>query len=218
MPELQFANIDEREVLGCDVDIYSLNLDPILPPSLFEEPKQVSHWPIAIDVEMPGINKNYYFELIEYIKKHNFLDRLGFVLFNNSGVTAKDVRLVANIPIQQGIVLEESSPRKPSKNIFINLELTALKSNNNLLIPKVNRYSDFWVVSVCFGNILPKETVWSSSVLNIGGNNSQEIEFEAELYSESLSDKIKSPMRIRITTETRPMKEEDVLNEIDETD
>lgn len=117
---------------------------------------------------------------------------------------------------QEGhLVLMDSSdyPREP---VYSNLGLI-MRGNRPVVInapPKnyvqVESHGDSWTLTVEFGTVQPRAVVWSNGVFYIGATEPCQLDVEAQVYADNLSEPIKVPLTIIIQTRDKEFD----LNEI----
>lgn len=208
----QFASIKNRAELGVSVSVQSVILSPVIDAKLLE-PKSQSQAVSNFMSTGTGFNSSYYQELVQYTFDVNLLTPLGFVIENKSGRVALGLQVKAFIDTQPGVCLfdEDDAPTRPAKNRLYEpkihrLHIPGLQRPD----PIITKRGTKWELVINFGKVMPREKVWTTGVVFIGGDHPQVVEMDSYLYAENLSEPIRVPLVARIETETRSMKISDV--------
>ena len=204
--DLQLADLDKHFLLPSPYKVCSLILDPHLPSQTFSLARPGSLGTASF------YNRNYSREVIACAAERALLTELGFCLRNNSGVVGRRIRFIGRMPKSDGTVIQEWIEEIPSprRNIFISrpLEL-AVRSHDDPDL-NVREYDNWWEIDIDFGDVRPRDEVWTTSSLFVGSTNSGFARLEGELKGDNLPNPIKCELDIRFDVNRRPMDVEDV--------
>lgn len=193
--ELQFADVDRYTPLGKTLSINSEIIDL---PEMEAIPKHVSRNPL--NFENPEFNR----EVAKYVAVQALAKPIGFALYNAGQTLVSNVQLKIIFPWENELTIFDKTdfPKRPvvSSIFSISANLSALGTHQCT----VQKYNDHWVITVDFGNIRPGETLISYEPLYIGANKPQEISLSVCLYADNLSQPLKIPLSINISTVVTP--------------
>ena len=82
---------------------------------------------------------------------------------------------------------------------------------SNEVEARVQRIGDRWEVSVEFGNIRPRDSVYTSDPIWICAAEPAIVELTGHLFGDNLPEPIPCSLEIQFQVETRPMEPRDVL-------
>jgi hypothetical protein len=205
--KLEMADLTTRQRLGLSLNLDSLHLFPRVNPRVLK-PRQD---PFGFHINV-GANPSYYEEFVEYLAQTTLLNPIGFVIENQSGVTAAEVEAQIRIPAVQGLHLQDHEPPKPSKSLYS----SAFPGLGHVLArtpqPKVSRYHDHFEVTIPFGRILPKSTVWSDGYVYVGAESPVVVEAIVTLFAENLSSPLEYRLELTINGNTKPMDAKAVID------
>ena len=204
-PQLVFdwADLERRVALPSPHDVRSLFLDPLLSDDTFAE-----------DTHHPYENKTYSQEIIRYTQKMAFLKPFGFRLINSSGVVGRRIRFVGSFPKDKVVIVLDwhNRPERPYRSSMDRISTSIVPLAQQIKgrpDPCVQELDDRWEVSIDFGDVRPREIVWTTSSLFICA-----IEGITRLKGELQGDNIPDPhpieLEICFEVEERPMKRSDV--------
>jgi hypothetical protein len=216
---LYFGDNSTRKEIGSKITVNSLVLWPLLPVDIIK-PKPKVH-PLGIDLGFidPLLNKNYYKELIEYVFLRNLLSSIYFIIENKSGEVASGVKLKTIINYQEGVYLSDESkgPQRPHKEVLSNI--SSMPSLKNYLLNQphtsVDAFSDHWELNISFGDVLPGSNMWTNAPIYIGGNITQNVDFDVNIYAQNLPEPIRIALSVQVLTEKRPMELTDIEEYLD---
>jgi hypothetical protein len=166
----------------------------------------------------PG--EDYYRDLIQYTFDSHFLIPIGFCLRNTSSVAAINVVAQSRIAKLEGVRIHDQSgePYRPSKYRFGVLSGVRPLSEQlrNDPDPDVSDFPTHWELTIPFGRVLPKATVWSTDVIFIGSAHSTVLTLPFELYAENVPDPQTLELSVSIEPGVRPMTRGDLPSDDDE--
>lgn len=209
---LEWANIDRHVVLPSPHTVTSLFLDPQLPEDTFKKPRSssgISNFQIY-DHDDP----NYSDKVIWYTFWMAFLKPVGLRLHNLSGVVGKRVRFIGLVTKEKTISVQEWTERpirpyrqhtlrRPPKIIPLAHQL---QSNPD---PCVQKLAEGWEITIDFGDIRPRDQVWTTSNLLIGSKGGI-TKLEGELRGDNIPEPIPCVLEINFDVKVRAMEKSDV--------
>ena len=204
---LEWADIERRVVLPSPYTVNSLFLDPPLPDNTFERPH--SSFSSIAD---PRENENYSQEIIDYTFMIAFLKSFGLRLRNLSGVAGKRVRFVGVVSKNNTLLVLDQPPEYPSRDPLVRISsgivsiAEQLQSNPD---PCVQRVAGGWEITIDFGDVRPRDEVWTTSALFIGAREGI-TKLKGELRGDNIPEPISCVLEISFEVEERPMKRSDV--------
>jgi hypothetical protein len=196
--DLQFADVRMRRELGTSIDLVSEIVK--LPPEDKIPLLNPSPWSAASFME----DQNYYRKLAYYIARTSFFNPVGFALRNTSSVLISNARLRITSKIEAQVRIVDSSdyPSRPGRRIVDTLSLNVPNFNNPV---SVDVHGKEWTLSARFGSVQPKDVAGFGGVFYIGANSPSQLNLEAQIFADNLSDPIKIPLVINIQTKTREL-------------
>ena len=213
---LELADIDRHVVLPSPYTVNALILDPQLPENTFEKPRSSSGFSIfSIDD-----NPNYSKKIIWYTFQMGFLKPFGLRLHNLSGVVGKRVRFVGSVTKgNTGFVLDQTSrPRQPHRSSMDGITAgivplaQQLQSNPD---PCVQEHAEWWEITIDFGDVRPRDQVWTTTELLIGSSGGI-TKLEGELRGDNIPEPIPCALEINFEVKQRPMERSDVEAYLDD--
>ncbi len=197
--DLDFADKNSKEKLGKNIKLNALLLNydksniqkygsgysPFLPISIHE-------------------NTNYYLEKAEYIKQVAIINKIGFWIKNTSEVHLSNVSLKIQIKCEPHLIIKDEIdyPRHPSKDKYnlatnMNFKLNSVIKKNRIDVSFENIKTDQrCLISADFGDIRPKEEVWSSDFFCIGATENCELKIEGQIFAHNLPEPLMVPLSI----------------------
>ena len=146
------------------------------------------------------------------------LTELGLRLQNNSGVVGKRIRFVGRIPKLGGTVVQERIEELPSPDSGIlspRIPELAVRSHDDPDLT-VREYDSWWEIDIDFGDVRPRDEVWTVGSLFVGSTNSGFARLEGVLKGDNLPNPIESELDIKFEVNRRPMGVEDVRPYLDQ--
>lgn len=215
--ELEWADLEARERLGTRATLEQVRLHPKMDPDRLK-PRAKAPFDLTLSPAAFGENPTYYDDLVEFVYLDTWLTPLGFSLKHSGGAAAKDVELVAEIKMSDGLKLlgPSDAPLKPmrSQTATIGASLSPIgRSWENDVT--VEEHPGHWTVTVPFGDLAPERRKWTSRSLYVGAAESTSVEFTARLFAENLLEPIGVEMKLDLEVEARRMRADDVRPHIE---
>ena len=204
---LSWADVGERRPLSSPYLANRFLLEPRLPANTFDSAAR----PLSVmDRVTFAANDNYSQELIEYCFQQALYVPLGLALTNESRSAARRVRFVGSILRSAVEILEYLEPLpRPDSLVF---------SPPHLMLPtgdevqaQFRRSRDRWEISVDFGDIRPREAVFTHSPIWIAAAVSSVVELSGDLFADNLPEPIQCSLEVRFRVEQRRMERDDAL-------
>lgn len=131
---------------------------------------------------------------------------------NTSGIAATDVLVRSRIPKIDGVQLHdyEGRPEMPSKHSLIPNIRPLAQQLAKRPEPVVADFPDHWQLTMPFGTVLPKDTVWSAGLIYLGSTESRRVDFPIEVFAANLPSPLSFTLRIDVAVTTRPMTLDDL--------
>jgi hypothetical protein len=207
--ELSWADIGERCAVSSPYLANTLLLHPRLPPKTFELPERRRG---LINALGPTPNPHYSEEIIDYAVQQALFVPLGLSLQNDSRSAARCVRFVGSIPASDVVTIHEYLETLPKREYSLIPDVDALTTRTwNEVEAHVQQLGDRWEVSVEFGNIRPRDSVYTSDPIWICAAEPAVVELTGHLFGDNLPEPIPCSLEVQFQVETRPMELRDVL-------
>ncbi len=203
---LHWADIDRRAILSSPLSVSTLILDPQLPDDTFENPNA-----LAFDFRN---NRNFYKEAIRYAFDMSFMRPFGLQLCNQSPVVARRVRFVGSINKGEtrSVLDHRNHPTRPYRNPADPRRFSVVplaQQLRNTPDPYVQELPNRWDITIDFGDVRPRDEVWTSSELLIGSIGGVTT-LKGELRGDNLPEPILCALEINFEVKRRPMEVSDV--------
>jgi hypothetical protein len=204
---LQFADHENRQELGNSMKLSSIAyVEPVTPL----RDTQVMQWRdigksgLSIGTPEPLISPDYWREKEEYIRLTSLLRPVAFVIHNQSSTFVHGVRVEIIGSSCGGITVRDQLPDKPAYRLIdvIPPNIDARRSLQRQT--EVVYHSSQWTLTVHFGNVQPKSSVWADEPFYIGSSAEKSLELEAVIYADNLPDPRKVKLTIEFEIENRP--------------
>lgn len=201
---LEWADIDNHNILPSPHTIHSLVLGPSLHPETFAPRRP--YWSNSL------ANKNYSPGVIACTIERNLLTSLGLRIQNRSGTVGRRIRFNAQVNKLDGMVIQESIAPIPSPYYDL------LRPNTpELMFPREDEpdwifkeFDRFWEIIVDFGDIRPHDEIWTDSALFLGSFNPCIISLQGELRGDNVPEPIKCELQVKVEVGRRAMTIDDV--------
>lgn len=207
---LDWADVDSRGVLGSSRAVRSLILEPRLPDDTFVRGRST-----ISSVLDPTLNPDYIQEVIDYVTEHSFFRPLGLRIYNDSEVTGRRVRFVGAIGKSSEIEIREHIAEKPRRYrdlLYTSPEnLSLFRPGEVDRSPDLRKHRDGWEFNIEFGDIRPKETLWSDGSIFVGSRTSTGASLQGELLGDNIRHPVSCVLYIRFDVERRAMVVEDIV-------
>lgn len=177
-----------REIVGTSLNVDSISL---ITPNESEIPdfRNDRGDRFGIDIAALHANRNYYRELVEYVRVTELVEGFRIVVQNSGDVVAQGVRVVFEIEDSESVlsILDaDDLPSRPSSN-WSHIQVPMLVRPEDRSDIMVERFGTTWRIVVDLGKIRPKDTVWSKSELFIGATEDIALVFPAKIFADNLS-------------------------------
>ena len=204
---LSWAAAGERRFLSSLYSADTLRLEPRLPANTFDSATR----PLAITDRMIfAANENYSRELIEYCFQQALYVPLGLALTNESRSVARRVSFVGSIPRSAVYILDYLEPL-PQPDLLVLPSRDLMLPTGDEVQAKFRRSRDRWEISVDFGDIRPRETVFTHRNLWLAATVSSVVELRGDLFADNLPEPIQCSLKVRFRVEQRRMERDDAL-------
>jgi|GEM_PF-1475075 len=200
---LQFADHENRQELGHSMKLSSIAYgEPVTPL----RDTQVMQWRdigksgLSIGTPEPLISPDYWRKKEEYIRLTNLLRPVAFVIHNQSSTLVQGVRVEIIGSSSGGITVTDKLPDKPAYRLIDlippNIYAARLSLQRDPQTEVVYHGSQ-WTITVHFGNVQPKSSVWADEPFYIGSTTEKSLELEAVIYADNLPE----PRKVKLTIE-----------------
>ena len=208
--ELSWADVDKRAAVLSPYHADTRFLSPPLPRDTFRLPEQGAGFMPLIG---PRPNPEFSREVIDYAFLKACFVPLGLLLHNDSRTAAKRVRFIGSIPKAEGIVIEEYIDPLPSKEIsdYLTPDILDSFSRSDETEVILRELPDRWEITVSFGDIRPRDSIYTDAPFWIGTAVSRAVELKGRLLAANLPEPIPCSLEVQFQVETRPMEQADVL-------
>ncbi|MCY4436192.1 MAG: ATP-binding protein [Chloroflexi bacterium] len=206
---LDWADLDSRTALESPCILHSLALFPPLPDDTFTPPRSAY---LTVDI---GRNPRYSEEVIWCTFERAFFIGIGVKLYNKSGVLGKNIRFEGVLSKSGGVEVKEVLKSIPIEGIqtvpFDSMPLVGQKPETHL-----EDRNDEWEIVVEFGDIRPRETVWTTNPFWFGCAHPTLAKLEGQLFGDNLREPTPCSLEIQFEAEQRPMTEVDAAPYLDQ--
>ena len=208
---LEWADTEKRVVLPSPHPVKSLLLKPLLPNYTVDKhrPLDSIHSIYRLDD-----NKNYSKEVISYTQLMAFLKSFGLRLFNDSGTVGKRVRFVGSVTKDNALFVLDSTcqPKRPHRNRMDEILGSMVPLSQQFRSdpdPCVRELDDRWEITIDFGDVRPREEIWTTNLLFIGSGNGI-TRLEGKLQGDNIPEPIPCVLEVSFEVKQRPMERSDV--------
>ena len=209
---LEWADFDNHKPLSLSHNIRSLLLEPALPKHTF---RILRPYGFGMD---PFANTSFSEKVIACSAERGLLTPLGFRLQNDSGVVGKRIRFTGHVLKKEGRVIQEWIHNVPSRHLsFMSSSLPGLESRSeDLPRQSVRDFGSRWEIIIDFGDVRPREEIWTDSPLFFGSTDPDIIMLEGKLWGDNLTEPIGCRLEVKVDVQRRAMTMNDVLPYLDE--
>ena len=202
---LQFGDKGLDQTLGCSHLITStvIQLPDVKDIPTLREEKPL----IGVQSEQP--NSNYYRDVASYLREHAMLAPLSFHVRNTSTVLARNVEMRVSWEAPREFAIQTDYPKKPKKKTNTFYDIPSILDTDQP--QQIKRKGGFWRQSIDFGNIRPKEAVWSPTFYT-GCSINEIAEALVTIYADNLSAPIKETCKIEFEIEPHEINVEKLLS------
>jgi len=216
---LEWADIEKRVVPPLPHTVKSLFLKPLLPDDTFNKHRPLDGLTIYT-IDRLYNNENYSKEVILYARNMAFLESFGLRLFNDSGTVGKRVRFVGSVTKGNALIVLDSTcqPKCPHRSRMAGITGSIVPLSQQFRSdpdPCVRELDDRWEITIDFGDIRPRQEVWTTNPLLIG-SISGITRLEGNLQGDNIPEPIPCVLEVSFEVEERPMKRSDVEPYLDD--
>jgi len=205
---LKFADNETRQELGNSMKLSSIAyVEPRtpLPDTQVMQWRDLGKSGLSIGTPEP-VRPDYWREKEEYIRLKSLLRPVAFVIHNHSSTLVQGVRVEIIGSSSGGITVTNKLPDKPAKRLIDvippNIYAARLSSQRDPQTEVVYHGSQ-WTITVHFGNVQPKSSVWADEPFYIGSTTEKSLELEAVIYADNLPEPGKVKLTIEFEIENR---------------
>ena len=157
------------------------------------------------------MNSDYSKDLIEYCFQQALCVQLGLALYNESRSPARRVRFVGSVSGSPVEVREYVAllPEREYDAYLLHSDL--MLPTGDEVEPVVERFRDRWEISVEFGDVRPRETVFTHSPIYLFSGVSAAVELRGSLFADNLPEPAPCSLEVDLRVEQRPMERDDAL-------
>ena len=215
---LEWADIDDHVSFSSPHSIQSLLLDPLLPKNTFSRRRPSRRRPYGLGIGSFTTNPSYYQGVIDCAAERSFLTPLGFRLQNESGIVGKRIRFTGHIRKVEGTVIRKWIDDVPSRDLRFMSSHLAEVSPHGEDVPalSVRDFDNRWEITLDFGDVRPRDEVWTDRALFLGSTNCGTICLEGEFRGDNLPEPIECNLKVHVDVKRRPMQIEDVTPYLEE--
>lgn len=214
-----FADLKHQQMIGNKIGIKTviLNIEDEDKIPDYGDSKVQLKATLGMYMQDSTKNKNYLREYAEYVKERLYVAVVGFYICNDSGGVAIDVNVQLRIFDKSKIISIltktqlSSTPNKGQQFGIDRTIMTAMTSNVNQI--KINRISDYYLVTIKFDKVQPKQTIYSAESLYIGANAITTALVDVTVYSDNLSEPIQDNLSIEIEAENRSVSYKQIIKQ-----
>ena len=213
---LEWADIEKRVVCPSPHTVKSLFLNPQLPDDTFDIPRPFS----GLHIGLYDDNEDYSQEVIFYTWQMAFLKSFGLRMFNDSGVVGKRVRFVGSVTKDSAVIVLDwtDQPTRPHRSRMAGITESMVPLSQQLRSnpdPCVRELDDRWEITIDFGDVRPRQEIWTTSALLIASKNGI-TRLEGELQGDNIPEPISCVLEVSFEVEQRPMERSDVEPYLDD--
>ncbi len=203
---LEWAELDSNKTLPSPYATLSMVLEPLLPSDTFA-PRRT--YRMGVD---PFANPDYSQDIIACAAERSLLTPLGFRLRNESNTVGRRIRFTGRIAKLDGLVIREWVDDLPSRNrnlLSTPIPVFAPHSDDEPS-SAVREFEDSWRIVVDFGDVRPRDEVWTNTVFFVGSTRPCITSLRGDLRGDNLPEPVKYELEIHIDVERRSMTIDDV--------
>ena len=209
---LEWTDPDSNKTLPSPYATLSMVLDPLLPSNTFA-PRRT--YGMGIDL---FANPDYSRGIIACTAERSLLTPLGFRLQNESHTVGRRIRFTGRIAKWDGLVIQEWIDDLPHRNRnLLSASVTDFAPHSgDEPSSDIREFEDNWGIVVDFGDVRPRDEVWTNTALFVGSTRPGIISLRGQLRGDNLPEPVKCELEIHIDVERRPMTIDDVAPYLDE--
>jgi hypothetical protein len=208
--DLGFANLEERRIIGKEIDIESIEFEMPEADSIPDYGQMRNRGLLAMPVDI-GESKNadYLREIATYVADHGRFQPVGFAVENSS--TAPAFNVVLRMRIQGGQVEvrdEDDMPNEPARSWLT--RVGPLPARWRQTDVRVSHRGDFFEVRIGLGTIQPGISEFSAAPIFIGSPESYDINVDAILSGDNVKIPVVQKMHFKAQVEKRKFSVKDL--------
>lgn len=201
---LEFADHENRKQLGDDIRISSIAYAvPTRPLPDLSQPSDQSGMASYLSTPFNKPNRNYLRQKESFIRLSHLCRPIGFVVHNSSQVLAEQVRVEIKGSCTEGIQVLDELPDEPTNKDW----MTPIPFSRSPLLPSpmvsVESYGSQWIVTIRFGDVQPKSTVWLDEPLYIGSSGLERFKPDVSIFANNLPEPQKVNLSVEFDIEAR---------------
>lgn len=201
---LNWADLKRRILLPSPCYLEAEFLNPRLPNDTFD-----NHRPSGFFLDSFS-NENYSNEIIEYTFWFHFFRELGFRLQNEGETVARSVCFVGRVKNKSNVIIRdwEDRPIRPRWDSLSSWQgnLTPLaKRFLRSPDPSVQIYNGYCEITIEFGDVRPRDEIWTTTPILVGAVDGGEILVDGELRGDNLPNPVSCQLEAKLDVECRPM-------------
>ena len=203
---LEWADADEHTTFPTPMTFKTVDLSPPLPSTDVPLREANSYFSVH--------NQDYADDLIDHVSDDKFYVPLGFRLVNKSGVAGKRIRFAGYIVDTGELNLKEWLTDLPLPFLDIGVPVVSsdmFRRDEEAEI-SIRQLNDKWEIDVDFGNVRPRDTVWTGCNIYFGAEKTTSFVLQGELRGDNLPEPIKCELEVRFEVEKRHMTMEDIVS------
>ena len=205
---LEWADLDSRTPLPSPCVLHSLVLYPPLPERTYALPQ-----PSIYSGRLPQ-NPNYSEEVIMCTFERAFFTGVGVRLYNDSAVLGKNIRFEGILSKSCGAIVQETLERIPSKDtLAVPIDPVHLMGQE----PEIHLkdIGNRWEFAVEFGDIRPREVLWTTDPFWFGCARTSLVKLEGQLIGDNSREPVPCSLEIKFEANQRPMTKDDAAPYLD---
>lgn len=201
---LTWANLEKRRALAAPV-LQALLFHPALGEDEYTTKR--STWGL-MSIEQLG-HMTSPSEAINYVFWNALLRPIGMVLSNKSGIVGKRVQFVGQVNTDNVFIRDWYDRPMLTRDRLMNIR--PITSHLSGVEPEVHEYGSRYSITVDFGDVRPRDEIWTTTSLLIGPKGTADpVDIKGELRADNLPNPIPCTLPLKFDMEIRPMTREDV--------
>lgn len=202
---LQFADHATRKELGREIRLRSVIFSqPLQPIPRMEQPKTMLGKFVMPSSLHEQVNPEYWREKEVFIRLRGLLQPVALVIQNQSSILAEQVRVEIKGSLADGIHVTDELPDEPA---YYHVDMVSRirpfwQKQQSML--EVKSYVDQWSVTLRFGDVQPKSSVWLDQPFYLGSMNLEHLELDALIFANNLPEPQKVKLLIEFMITKKP--------------
>jgi hypothetical protein len=207
---LDFAHLEERRILGKEVDLEPIELQMPEAGSIPDYGVRSRYGLMTVPDIGTGRNREYLREIAVYVADYGRFQPIGFAVENSSTAPALNVILRMRIPGDLVEIRDEDDmPDKPARTWLTRVGPTPSRWRQTEV--QVSPRGDFFEVRIGLGTIQPGVTEFSKAPIFIGSPESYDITVDAMLSGDNVKIPVVQKVRFRAQVEKRECTAKDLM-------